>query len=292
MSSPLLEQQRHDLRVDVPRAGLTVDADAGRLAQVVANLLTNAAKYTEPGGAIVVNARLEGDEVILQVRDTGIGIDEDMLPRIFDLFAQERQTLERSQGGLGLGLAIVRSLVALHGGSVSAASKGKGHGAQFTIRLPRVLGGLQRVPREGGGLARIPRETNRSRVLIVDDNHDGALLLADMLSTFGYVTRVVHDGPSALRVAEEFKPHIAVLDIGLPVMDGYELASRFKEHPQLAQTRLVAVTGYGQEQDQRLSARAGFLAHLVKPVDIDQLRAVLQAINPVSGPRASAPVEG
>ena len=287
MSSPLLEQQRHDLRVDVPRTGLTVHADAGRLAQVVANLLTNAAKYTEPGGTISVIGRAEGEEVVLVVRDTGIGIDPEMLPRIFDLFAQERQTLERSQGGLGLGLAIVRSLVAMHGGSVFARSEGKGHGAEFTIRLGRIAAGAADTRPEGGETARAIPVPTRSRVLIVDDNHDGALLLADMLSTFGYVTRVVHDGPSALREAEDFLPHIAVLDIGLPVMDGYELASRFREHPQLAQMRLVAVTGYGQEQDQRLSARAGFLAHLVKPVDIDQLRAVLQAINPTGGQRAA-----
>jgi len=282
MSSPLLEQQRHDLRVDVPRTGLTVDVDASRMAQVIANLLTNAAKYTEPGGTISVTGRSEGDEVVLTVRDTGIGIDAEMLPRIFDLFAQERQTLERSQGGLGLGLAIVRSLVAMHGGSVMATSEGKGQGAEFTIRLGRTAAGVTASRPEAGEPARPAPVPSRSRVLIVDDNQDGALLLADMLSAFGYVTRVVHDGPSALREAEAFAPHIAVLDIGLPVMDGYELASRFKEHPILTRTRLVAVTGYGQEQDQRLSARAGFLAHLVKPVDMDQLRGVLQAINPSS----------
>jgi signal transduction histidine kinase/DNA-binding response OmpR family regulator len=287
MSSPLLEQQRHDLRVEVPRTGLTVHADAGRLSQVVANLLTNAAKYTEPGGTIAVRGRAEGEEVVLTVRDTGIGIDAEMLPRIFDLFAQERQTLERSQGGLGLGLAIVRSLVAMHGGSVFATSEGKGRGAEFTIRLGRISSGGAALPPEGVDPVRPVQVPSRSRVLIVDDNHDGAMLLADMLSTFGYITRVVHDGPSALREAEVFAPQIALLDIGLPVMDGYELASRFKEHPRLSQTRLVAVTGYGQEQDQRLSARAGFLAHLVKPVDMDQLRSVLQAINPAGGRRAA-----
>jgi len=287
MSSPLLEQQRHDLRVDVPRTGLTVHADAGRLAQVVANLLTNAAKYTEPGGTIAVRGRAEDEDVVLTVRDSGIGIDAEMLPRIFDLFAQERQTLERSQGGLGLGLAIVRSLVVMHGGSVFATSEGKGHGAEFTIRLGRISSGDTEVRAEGVDQVRPVQVPSRSRVLIVDDNHDGAMLLADMLSTFGYITRVVHDGPSALREAEVFAPHIALLDIGLPVMDGYELASRFKEHPRLSQTRLVAVTGYGQEQDQRLSARAGFLAHLVKPVDMEQLRSVLQAINPAGGRRAA-----
>ena len=276
-ASPLLEQQRHELRVDVPRTGLTLHADAGRLAQVVANLLTNAAKYTEPGGTITVTACAEGAEAVIRVRDTGIGIDAGMLPRVFEIFFQERQTLERSRGGLGLGLAIVRSLVTLHGGTVSVASEGKGEGSEFTIRLPRAS--VASTAASGKpALRRASPPAQPARVLIVDDNQDGAMMLEEMLSAVGYVARVAHDGPAALRLAEEFQPDIALLDLGLPVMDGYELARRFAEHTGLRGTRLVAVTGYGQEQDRRQSAAAGFAAHLVKPVDIDELYATLEAM--------------
>ncbi len=277
-ASPLLEQQRHELTVDVRRTGLTINADAGRLAQVVANLLTNAAKYTEPGGRVSVIGRVEGDEIVLSVRDTGIGIEAEMLPRIFDLFVQERQTLERSRGGLGLGLAIVRSLVALHGGSVSARSDGKGKGSEFTIRLPRATAPVQDVRTRPDDGRQAPAVATGARVLIVDDNHDAAVLLDAMLSALGYVTRFVHDGPSALSEAEDFEPDLALLDIGLPVLDGYELARRFREHPRLRRTRLIALTGYGQQQDRQRSADAGFVAHLVKPVDVDQLRAALESI--------------
>jgi PAS domain S-box-containing protein len=276
-ASPLLEQQRHELIVGVPR-GLVVTGDAGRLAQVMANLLTNAAKYTEPGGAITVTGRAEGEDVVLCVRDTGIGIEPEMLPRIFDLFVQERQTLERSRGGLGLGLAIVRNLVVLHGGSVTAHSAGKGQGSEFTIRLRRATALAPRAPADSGRAAEAPATARGARVLIVDDNHDAAVLLNEMLSALGYVTRFVHDGPSALTFAQEFQPDFALLDIGLPVMDGYELARRFSEHPPLRRTRLIALTGYGQRQDRQRSTEAGFGAHLVKPVDIEELRAALESV--------------
>jgi CheY-like chemotaxis protein len=251
--------------------------DAGRLAQVIANLLTNAAKYTEPGGAVSVSAVLDTGEVVLSVRDTGIGIDAGMLPRIFESFVQERQTLDRSRGGLGLGLAIVRSLVAMHGGSVRAASAGHGQGSEFTVRLPHISAGAY----QGGETAgvEVARGENVGRVLVVDDNEDAAFLLSEMLSALGYESRFVLDGPSALRLAEDFEPTIALVDIGLPVMDGYEVAKRFAEHPALGRTHLLAVTGYGQDQDRRRSAAAGFRAHLVKPVDLDQLRSALEALD-------------
>jgi CheY-like chemotaxis protein/two-component sensor histidine kinase len=281
MASPLLEQQRHDLSIDVPSDGLIVDGDAARLAQVVSNLLTNAAKYTDPGGAISVTAAAEDGEVVLRVTDTGCGIEPEMLPRVFDLFVQQPQTLERSRGGLGLGLAIVRSLVELHGGSVSGTSGGRGAGSEFAIRLPLAEAALK----SGEPVARLqlPRRRPRTagRVLIVDDNRDAAAMLAEMLAAFGYETRFVHDGPSAFLVAEQFQPHIALLDLGLPVIDGFEVARRFAESPRLRRTRLVAVTGYGQVQDRAQSARAGFAAHLVKPVDVEQLRTVLDAIQDV-----------
>ena len=281
LASPLLEQQRQNLTVDVPRSGLSAEGDAARLAQVVANLLTNAAKYSEPGAAILVTGLAEGDDVVIRVRDRGIGIDAERLPFIFDMFVQEPQTIERSRGGLGLGLAIVRSLVSLHGGSVSVHSDGKGRGSEFVVRLPRMKGVVSGVAAADPRFAAVESSgaAARGRVLVVDDNQDAALTLADMLSAFGYITRPVHDGPSALRVGEDFQPDIALLDIGLPVMDGYELAHRFAEHPRLRHTRLVAVTGYGQPQDRDRSAAAGFVAHLVKPVEIDNLRSVMAALS-------------
>jgi CheY-like chemotaxis protein/anti-sigma regulatory factor (Ser/Thr protein kinase) len=278
MASPLLEQQRHDLTVEVSRTGLPVDGDMDRLAQVVANLLTNAAKYTEPGGTIAVRARVEGADVVVSVTDSGIGIDKDMLPQVFDLFVQQRQTLERSRGGLGLGLAIVRSLVGLHGGTVSVASGGAGQGSEFTIRLPRAVSSLASVPMiDEGAAARLAPGEAGARVLVVDDNRDGAILLAETLSAFGYQARAVHDGPAALAMAEQFDPVVALLDIGLPVLDGFELARQFALRAGLSRTKLVAVTGYGQEQDRAESAQAGFVAHLVKPVDLDHLRRVIES---------------
>ncbi len=279
MASPLLEQQRHDLTVEVPRTGLMVDGDVDRLAQVVANLLTNAAKYTEPGGVVSVRGFVEGGDVVVTVKDSGIGIETDMLPRVFELFVQQRQTLERSRGGLGLGLAIVRSLVGLHGGTVSATSGGAGAGSEFTIRLPHAAA---RRPSpalaidDAGQRARAGQDG--TRVLIVDDNIDGATLLAETLSAFGYHARAVHDGPTALALADDFGPDVALLDIGLPVMDGFELARQFAARPRLRRTRLVALTGYGQEQDRAESAHAGFAAHLVKPVDALHLRQVIESV--------------
>ena len=272
--SPLLEQQRHTLNVDVPR-GLVVDGDHVRLAQVVTNLLTNAAKYTEPGGEIRIRAERDSDHVVLRVSDTGIGIDEAMLPRIFDLFVQQPQTLARSQGGLGLGLAIVRSLVALHGGTVSASSRGKGTGSEFTVRLP--------LAQEASAAVAAPLQTaepgpSGARVLVVDDNEDAAAMLGTLLGIYGYDVKVAFDAPSALAEAEAFRPQFALLDIGLPVMDGFELARQIHQRPHLAQTKLVAVTGYGQAADRKASDAAGFSAHLVKPVDAKELRRLLQSL--------------
>ena len=281
MASPLLEQQRHELRVEVPRAGLGVLGDPNRLAQVVANLLTNAAKYTEPGGLVHVSADRVDGAVVLHVRDTGVGIAPDMLPRVFDLFVQEGQSLARSRGGLGLGLTIVRSLVALHGGTVTAHSDGDGHGATFTIRLPHVPDPGGRDVEVRGPDVGLDLPAVLPRVLVVDDNVDAAVLLADMLADVGCTTRAVYDGPTALETAVAFEPDVALLDIGLPVMDGYELARRLAAHPQLTGVRLVAVTGYGQPEDRERTRDAGFHAHLVKPVDILQLRdTIVQLVGP------------
>ena len=273
--SPLLEQRTLVLDVDVPRLGLTIDGDPVRLAQVVSNLLTNAAKYTEPGGRISVRAERDKHEIVLRVRDTGIGISADILPSLFDLFVQGRQALDRSQGGLGIGLTVVRSLVALHGGTVSAHSDGAGQGSEFLVRLPAAAARPVSAPSEVAMPNLAPQPTTGLRVLVVDDNSDAAEMLADALALRGHEPRIAHDGPTALRVAEEFKPAIAVLDIGLPVMDGYELAERLRRIQGLEDVKLIAVTGYGQEADRQQSRSAGFAHHFVKPVDFEALERIV-----------------
>ncbi len=284
MTSPLIEQREHHLSVDVAPE-LAVDADPARLAQVFANLLTNAAKYTPPRGYIDVSARRDDGAILVVVRDSGIGIRPEMLPRIFELFVQERQALDRSEGGLGLGLTIVRSLVGLHGGTVEARSAGTGRGAEILVRLPRAA-----EQRAGAGaaetasalashrrptpLADLPAARTR-RVLVVDDNEDAVESLADALLELGHTVETAYDGPAALGVLQRYTPDVAFLDVGLPVMDGYELARRIREDRRFARTVLVAVTGYGQRRDRVQAHEAGFDAHLVKPVD---LRAVEEII--------------
>jgi CheY-like chemotaxis protein len=240
-------------------------------------VLTNAAKYTEKAGRIAITAARAGAWVELAVRDSGIGIDADMLPRVFDLFVQERQALDRSQGGLGLGLSIVKNLVELHGGTVRADSPGRGHGTTITIRVP-ALAGAPAVDRPQRAPARPLTGGDGRRVLVVDDNPDAAAMLADLLAAMGYVTRVANDGPQALRVAAEFDPELALLDIGLPVMDGYELAQHLRDRPGSRPLRLIAVTGYGQEADKQRTREARFDAHLVKPVDVDHLEGVIRRL--------------
>jgi PAS domain S-box-containing protein len=284
MASPLLEKQGHVLRVDVP-ADLRVDADEARLAQIVANLLTNAAKYTDPHGEIDVIGGISEDQqsVELRVRDTGIGITPELLPRVFDLFTQGERKRDRSQGGLGLGLTITRSLVEMHGGTVAVTSPGPGHGSTFTVRLPRL------EEREPEPFVEPERATTRirasdlrppisARVLIVDDNREAAEVLAQALEATGFSTCVAFDAPQALDRAASFHPDVAVLDIGLPVMDGYELAKRLRELPATKSVALIALTGYGQESDHQASTEAGFTAHLVKPVELRRVTALLDRI--------------
>ncbi|WP_437715636.1 ATP-binding protein [Sorangium sp. So ce448] len=279
LASPLLEQRRHHLTVTVPSSGLAVDGDVTRLAQVISNLLTNAAKYTESGGEIAVRAERAEGEVVLSVRDNGIGIAPEMLASVFERFVQERQALDRSQGGLGLGLAIVHSLIAMHGGRVSAHSEGRGRGSEFTLRLPAAANACSpgaAPARPPAGTQGTPAPAGRCRILLVDDNLDAVELLAESLGALGYTTRVASDGPSALRIAEKFAPDVALLDIGLPVMDGYELARRLREQPAGERVRLIAITGYGQQGDFRRSEGAGFETHLVKPIQIDRLTSLLE----------------
>jgi PAS domain S-box-containing protein len=275
MASPLIEQRQHQLAIDVPK-GLILEADAVRMSQVVANLLNNAAKYTEAHGTITVTAGIEDGEIVLRVRDTGIGLSAEMLPRVFDLFVQEHQALDRAQGGLGLGLAIVRSLVELHGGRVEARSEGHGRGTELLIRLPPASTTTEPAP--SGEPLRERKAATRPdalRVLVVDDNADTAELMAESVRMMGHVAQVAHDGPAALRIAAQLHPDVALLDIGLPVMDGYELARHLRALPGLAALRLVAVTGYDQEADRRHTEAAGFERHLVKPIHFEQLEEVL-----------------
>lgn len=274
-ASPLLEQRRHRLIADVP-AGLFIDGDAQRLQQVFSNLLTNSAKYTPPGGQITIKAERVAETVVTRISDNGIGIGPDLLPNVFDLFVQGRQDLDRSQGGLGLGLAIVRRLVELHGGQVTVESGGAGQGATFSVTLPAVEAS-QHVAQPQPRAAMMAAEAKNKPVLIVDDNEDALELLAELLRSHGYETRTAHDGPTALELLDQFTPDVAILDIGLPVMDGFELARRVRDRPDLRSIRLIALTGYGQPSDRERASKAGFDFHLVKPVDIDRLAALLEA---------------
>ncbi|MGE0444489.1 MAG: ATP-binding protein [Vicinamibacterales bacterium] len=272
MTAPAIEERRHNVKVDVP-SGLTVTGDPARLAQIFANLLSNAAKYTDPGGVIRVAGAREGDEVAISVFDNGSGIEPSMLPRIFDLFTQERQNIDRSAGGLGIGLAIVQSLVKAHGGTVSVASEGRGSGSTFTVRLPFAVTPAATRPVETPAAA--VREGRR--VLVVDDNRDAAEVLADSLRAMGHTVRRAHDGPDALEVLDGFLPDVVLLDLGLPVMDGFELAARLRADDRFAGVGLFAVTGYGQQTDRQRTEAAGFNVHLVKPVDVQAVDAAIRA---------------
>lgn len=273
MSAPLIEQRGHRVHVNVPSHGLAVLGDCVRLAQVVSNLLTNAAKYTEPGGSITVSAGAERDDVVIRVKDTGIGLAPEMKERIFESFVQEAQMLDRSLGGLGLGLNIVRSITTLHGGEVHARSEGRGRGSEFVVTLPR----LDVVTPEHHKASRrsVPEADRRLRILVVDDNVDAAEMLGEVLEALGHDVEVCHDGPSALAKSERIRPDLALVDIGLPVMDGYELATKLRQNSWATELRLIAVTGYGQERDRVHAREAGFDAHYVKPLDFDKLRDIL-----------------
>ncbi|MGE5183093.1 MAG: ATP-binding protein [Acidobacteriota bacterium] len=267
---PLLDKRRQQLAIELGDA-LHVEGDAMRLAQVFTNLLTNAAKYTPPGGHIAIRAARERGEIVVRVCDDGAGMSAELLPYVFDLFQQGPQQLDRAQGGLGLGLAIVKSLVTLHGGTVSAHSDGANRGSELVVRLP-----ASTAPGPAAQPEALARDHTSRRVLVVDDNHDAAALLAEALAVLGYATHVAHDGEEAMRVAASFAPELALLDLGLPTIDGYELARRMRVL--LRVPKLIAITGYGQEADRARSRAAGFDAHLVKPVDLATLQATLTAV--------------
>jgi signal transduction histidine kinase/ActR/RegA family two-component response regulator len=269
IAGPLIEERRHRLSVDVVR-GLRVDADPARLAQILSNLLTNAARYTPPGGHVRVAGRSEAGQVVVSVADDGQGIDAELLARVFEPFVQGQRSAERTSAGLGLGLPIVRSLTALHGGTVEARSAGPGQGSEFVVRLPMLpASAAEEEPSEGRSA---PADGHR-RVLVVDDNRDAADTLAEALETLGHEARCAYDGLEALEAARRFDPEVVLLDLGLPALDGYEVARRLREEG--VRGRLVALTGYGQESDRRRSREAGFERHLVKPIRLDDLSELL-----------------
>lgn len=278
-AAPIVQARRHTLDLRLPDGPIWVDADGARLCQVFDNLLNNAAKYTLPGGHITFSAWRENGEAVIRVRDTGQGIAPELLEAVFDLFTQGEHSAEAAHGGLGIGLTVARSLVEMHGGTLRAHSAGLGEGSEFTVRLPTVADPSP-DPNVAFGDECQPAPQHPLRVLLVEDNVDAARTLGEILAMWGYTVQLAHDGPTALEVAGRTEADVVLLDIGLPGMDGYEVVRRLKGDGVLPAATLVALTGYGQEDDQRRSQEAGFHHHLVKPVDFLHLRTLLAAIRP------------
>ena len=274
---PFIESAGHTLEISLPDSSVMLDGDSVRLAQVFTNLLNNAAKYTNVGGTIFITSRCEGPDAIVSIRDTGIGIQRDMLSHVFDMFAQIDNPLRRSQDGLGIGLSLVQSLVTMHGGHVEARSEGLGHGSEFVVRLPRVVDVAPQVTNTAYE-SHCPSEVPASRrILVVDDNRDSANTLRSMLKILGGDVQVAYDGPSALEAIKICRPAVVLMDLGMPGMDGCEVARRIRQAPENKELVLIAMTGWGQEEDKRRSREAGFDHHLVKPVDLKDLQALLAA---------------
>jgi signal transduction histidine kinase/ActR/RegA family two-component response regulator len=275
-SRPLIDARKHHLTVQLPSETLWVMADEVRLAQALGNLVNNAAKYTDEGGQILVSAEKVNREIVLRVRDNGVGISADMQSSIFDLFTQSDRSLDRAEGGLGIGLTLVRRLVEMHGGQVHVFSDGPNQGSEFVIRIPVHV---KSDPSDPGKSAGEPIGNGASiRVLVVDDNEDSAESLRMLLALAGHEVQICHEGCEALKISETFHPQIVLLDIGLPSMNGYEVARRLRVMDDHKETLLVALTGYGQEEDRRLAREAGFNHHLVKPVDFTALNAIFSSL--------------
>lgn len=273
---PLMTEQRHDLVLDLPKEDLEVEGDLTRLTQVLGNLLHNAAKYTDPGGQIVLAAGRRGAQLEMRVKDTGIGIPPELLPRLFNLFTQVDNTTQRSQGGLGIGLALVKQLVSMHGGTVTAHSAGPGLGSEFVVVLPLHLSRGVNSSLDGSA-GRQPSAENRRghRILLADDNRDALDSLATLLQCDGHEVYTAVDGAEAFELAASCRPDVMLLDIGMPKLDGYEVARRVRQQPWGEATVLIALTGWGQEEDRRRSREVGFNSHLVKPLDLDALTMLL-----------------
>ena len=280
-SRPLIEDYHHRLTVTLPEHPVLLEVDPARMAQVLSNLLNNAAKYTDEGGEISLSAEQRGREVVIRVRDNGTGIAPELLPHIFDMFTQADQTLSRSRGGLGIGLTLVRSLVEMHQGRVTARSGGTGKGSEFTVRLPvsrAAAASADDEPPGDGPLHHLPRR----RILVVDDSRSNAISLGVLLRALGQDVEMAYDGPAALELVRRRRPDLVLLDIGLPGMDGYEVARRCRQDEDLRSIMLVAMTGYGKDEDRRRSQEAGFNAHLVKPVNLEDLRVLLTQPDPMT----------
>ena len=273
VARPVIEARRHRLTIDIPATPIEIEADPLRLSQVFSNLLTNAAKYTDPGGLITFSARAEGDAVNIAVTDTGIGLAHESLTHVFGMFSQVKSALDRSEGGLGIGLALVKGIVELHGGRIEARSEGAGRGCEFRLVLPiHVAVPVAAKPgrnRLSFG-ARSPR-----RILVADDNQDGAQSLAMLLGLSGHTVAIANGGQEALQRTREFRPEIVLLDIGMPDLNGYAVASALRSEPWARDLKLIALTGWGGEDDKRRALAAGFDHHLTKPVDPDLLEALL-----------------
>jgi CheY-like chemotaxis protein/anti-sigma regulatory factor (Ser/Thr protein kinase) len=277
-----MQERRHDLVVRIPETPVVLHGDLTRLSQVFWNLLNNAAKYTEPGGHIVLEVRTGRGEVAVSVRDTGIGIPREMLARVFDIFTQVDRSLEKSQGGLGIGLSIAKRLVEMHGGTIDAKSDGHGRGSEFVVRLPARIGAPLVADAETQALP--TPATMRHRILVADDNPDSATTLSLMLEVLGNEVFVAHDGVEALDLARRHRPQAILLDIGMPRMNGYDACARIRAEPWGREPLIVALTGWGQEEDKNRSKAAGFDRHLVKPVEPAMLEKILEAL-PTTGDR-------
>ncbi len=272
----LIDQRKQEVTLSLPTEAIWLNADAARLEQVLVNLLTNAAKYTDNSGHIWVTLQKEETEAVLRVKDTGVGIAPEILPRIFDLFTQAKQSLDRSQGGLGIGLALVQRLVELHGGMVEATST-VGQGSEFVVRLPVIPPPERQSVLPPAEKAEQPRPS--LRVLVVDDNVDTVTTLAMLVRESGYDVRTAYDGSTVLEAALDYRPNVVLLDIGLPGMNGYEVAKQIRQQPALKNSVLVAMTGYGQESDRKSSHDAGFDHHLVKPADFPKVLKILATVS-------------
>jgi signal transduction histidine kinase/CheY-like chemotaxis protein len=277
---PLMDQFQHELEVIPPSRTFRLMGDRARLTQIVTNLLNNAAKYTDPGGRIHLAAEPDGNAAVIHVRDSGIGIAADLLPTVFNLFTQANRSLDRAQGGLGVGLTLVKRLVELHGGTVEARSEGIGRGSEFIVRLPTLV--EPEVNGSAGPVKAAELEKSlpcdRLRAVVVDDNVDAAESLADLLRLFGHEVHVLHDGPTGLAAARNLRPDLVLLDLGLPGMDGFEVARRLRAEPGF-EAVMVAVSGYGRDEDRRASREAGMKHHFVKPIDFPALRALLDSLS-------------
>jgi CheY-like chemotaxis protein len=283
-SRPLIEAAAHQLTVSLPPEPILLDADPVRLAQAFSNLLNNAAKYSERAGRIWLTAELASGgrepprEVVVRVRDTGVGIPADKLPHVFEMFMQVERSLERSQGGLGIGLTLVQRLVQMHEGSVEAHSDGPGKGSEFIVRLPVVIVPKPQGVQERGGNGESARARVRRRILVVDDNRDSADSLAMMLKLLGHDVATAHDGLAAVERVRAFQPDVALLDLGMPKLNGYDAARRIRQQPWGQGLVLIALTGWGQEEDMQRSQEAGFDYHLVKPVELAALEKLLAGL--------------